>query len=107
MAADAVDANGTVIVDADLTTITDEEVLKRHPGLMRPSGHLGFMGHGSRIEFRNLRILDLNAGPDPYNQTTPAEIAMLLEDIYRCAENGGGTFAAAFPGGRSPPALPG
>jgi len=56
--------NGTVIVDADLTTITDEEVLKRHPGLMRPSGHLGFMGHGSRIEFRNLRILDLNAGPD-------------------------------------------
>ncbi len=41
---------------------------------------------------------DVQAGPDPYNQTTPAEIGMLLEDIYRCAENGGGTFGAVFPG---------
>lgn len=41
---------------------------------------------------------DVQAGPDPYNQTTPAEMGMLLEDIYRCAENGGGTFAAVFPG---------
>jgi beta-lactamase class A len=41
---------------------------------------------------------DVQASPDPYNQITPAEIGMLLEDIYDCAENGGGTFAAAFPG---------
>jgi beta-lactamase class A len=41
---------------------------------------------------------DVQAGPDPYNQTTPAEMGMLLEDIYRCAENGGGTLAAVFPG---------
>lgn len=41
---------------------------------------------------------DITAGPDAYNQTTPAEMGMLLEDIYRCSENGGGTFAAAFPG---------
>ncbi len=51
-----------------------------------------------RIQTPANRRSDVQAGPDPYNQTTPAEIGMLLEDIYRCAENGGGTFAAVFPG---------
>jgi beta-lactamase class A len=41
---------------------------------------------------------DVLTGPDPYNQTTAAEMGMLLDDIYRCSENGGGTFALAFPG---------
>ena len=41
---------------------------------------------------------DVLAGPDPYNQTTPTEMGMLLEDIYQCSETGGGAFAAAFPG---------
>jgi beta-lactamase class A len=41
---------------------------------------------------------DVKANPDPYNQTTAAEMAMLLEDLYRCAETGGGTFAVTFPG---------
>jgi len=41
---------------------------------------------------------DVYAGPDLYNQTTPVEMGMLLEDIYWCAENGGGSFAAVFPG---------
>jgi beta-lactamase class A len=41
---------------------------------------------------------DISTDPDSYNQTTPAEMGMLLEDIYYCAEKGGGTFAAVFPG---------
>ncbi len=40
---------------------------------------------------------DINTRPDPYNQTTPGEIGMLLSDIYACANNGG-TLMAAFPG---------
>lgn len=52
--------NGAVIVDADLSKITDPEVLKRHPGLKRRSGHIGFFGHGDRVEFRNIRIKVLN-----------------------------------------------
>ncbi|HTB13663.1 MAG TPA: DUF1080 domain-containing protein [Bryobacteraceae bacterium] len=48
--------NGNVIVDADLSTVTDPEVLKKHPGLKRASGHIGLLGHDSRVEFRNLRI---------------------------------------------------
>jgi beta-lactamase class A len=41
---------------------------------------------------------DLTTAPDVYNQTTPTDMGMLLEDIYFCAEKGGGTFDAVFPG---------
>ena len=41
---------------------------------------------------------DISTNPDVYNQTTAAEMGMLLDDIYQCSEIGGGTFAAAFPG---------
>ena len=51
--------NGTVIVDADLSTITDPEVLKKHPGVKRTSGHIGLLGHDTRVEFRNIRIKPL------------------------------------------------
>ena len=41
---------------------------------------------------------DIYTDPDPYNQTTPSDIGMLLEDIYQCAQTGGGALPAAFPG---------
>lgn len=41
---------------------------------------------------------DVSTSPDSYNQTTPAEMGMLLSDIYQCSQSGGGTFAAVFPG---------
>ncbi len=41
---------------------------------------------------------DINTNPDRYNQTTPAEIGMLLQDIYQCAQNGGGALTAVFDG---------
>lgn len=54
-----VTVNGTVILDADLDSVKDPEVLKKHPGLGRTTGHIGFLGHGSRVEFRNIRIKEL------------------------------------------------
>jgi len=51
--------NGTVILDADLNSVKDPAVLKRHPGLARSRGHIGFLGHGSRVEFRHIRIKEL------------------------------------------------
>jgi len=51
--------NGTTIVDADLDSVRDPAVLKKHPGLARPSGHIGLLGHGTRVEFRNIRIQEL------------------------------------------------
>jgi hypothetical protein len=51
--------NGTKIVDANLDSVTDPAVLKKHPGLARTSGHIGLLGHGTRVEFRNFRIQEL------------------------------------------------
>jgi beta-lactamase class A len=42
--------------------------------------------------------LDANlTQPDVYNQTTTADMGMLLEDIYQCSQSGGGALVAAFP----------
>ena len=51
--------NGQTTVDADLDSVKDEAVLKKHPGLLRKSGHVGFLGHRSHVEFRNVRIKEL------------------------------------------------
>jgi beta-lactamase class A len=40
---------------------------------------------------------DIDTDPDIYNQTTPSEIGMLLEDIYQCNQTGGGNLLAVFP----------
>jgi beta-lactamase class A len=48
--------------------------------------------------------LDIDTNPDTYNQTTPADMGMLLEDIYLCAERGGGSLVAAFAGRITQPA---
>lgn len=51
--------NGDTIVDANLDDIKDEAVLKKHPGLKNAKGHIGFLGHGSRVEFKNMRVKEL------------------------------------------------
>jgi hypothetical protein len=51
--------NGTTIVDANLDSVKDPKVLKKHPGLARTSGHIGFLGHDTRVEFRNIRVKEL------------------------------------------------
>ena len=30
-----------------------------HPGLKSESGHIGFLGHGSIVEFRNIRLKEI------------------------------------------------
>lgn len=54
--------NGTVILDGDITNARKNGAAdgKPHPGLMRESGHIGFLGHGSPVQFRNIRIKDLS-----------------------------------------------
>jgi hypothetical protein len=51
--------NGNTIVDANLDDVKDEKVLKRHPGLARTRGHIGLLGHGARVEFRNMKVKEL------------------------------------------------
>jgi len=54
--------NGTVIVDGNMKEASINGTLdhKDHPGLKRNKGHIGFLGHGSELEFRNIRIKDLS-----------------------------------------------
>jgi hypothetical protein len=33
---------------------------KNHPGLFNKKGHVGFLGHGAGLKYRNVRILDLS-----------------------------------------------
>lgn len=50
--------NGQVIVDGDLREASQNGTMdhKAHPGLLNPSGHIGFLGHGDIVRFRNIRI---------------------------------------------------
>jgi len=50
--------NGEVIVDADLKDIEPIDG-HQHPGLHNEKGHIGFLGHGAGVEFRNIRIKPL------------------------------------------------
>ncbi|WP_134088675.1 DUF1080 domain-containing protein [Olivibacter sp. XZL3] len=50
--------NGTVIVDGDIAEASKNGTLdgRDHPGLKRKTGHLGFLGHGSEVHFKNIRV---------------------------------------------------
>jgi hypothetical protein len=52
--------NGTVIVDGDIKAASknfkETADHKDHPGLSNKSGHLGFLGHGDVVRFRNMRV---------------------------------------------------
>jgi len=51
--------NGAIVMDVDLGIVREPEVLKKHPGVLRPSGYIGWVGHNSRVEFRNVRLKPL------------------------------------------------
>lgn len=53
--------NGTVIVDGDFAGAVANGTMdgKEHPGLKNIKGHIGFLGHGSVVKFRNIRIKEL------------------------------------------------
>jgi len=53
--------NGVTIVDADLDKASEKGTVdgQPHPGLKNTKGHIGFLGHGDVLWFRNLRVKDL------------------------------------------------
>lgn len=55
--------NGTVIVDGDIAGPRDNGTMdhNEHPGLKNSTGHIGFLGHGSVVKFKDIRIKDLNS----------------------------------------------
>lgn len=66
------------VLGADLTVIlNDQEILKEnldelrdkfpeHEGVRRRAGHIAFLGHGDKVSFRNIEILEV--APDAYTK---------------------------------------
>lgn len=54
--------NGTIILEGDMKKASKNGTLdhKDHPGLNRHTGHIGFLGHGSVVKFRSIRIKELS-----------------------------------------------
>lgn len=53
--------NGTVILDGNIREATKNGTpdKQEHPGLFNKKGHIGFLGHGSMVKFKNIRIKEL------------------------------------------------
>jgi hypothetical protein len=50
--------NGETLVDANLDDYAAEHG-KKHPGILRDKGHIGFQSYNTRVEFRNIYIKPL------------------------------------------------
>ena len=50
--------NGTVILDGDYMAASKNGTIdhNQHPGLLNKTGHIGFLGHGDILRFKNMRI---------------------------------------------------
>lgn len=53
--------NGEVILEGNYLEVSQSGTLdkKEHPGLTRSRGHIGFLGHGDLVRFRNIKIKEL------------------------------------------------
>jgi len=53
--------NGAVIINGDIAVASENGTLdgQEHPGLKNSKGYIGFLGHGSLVRFRNIRIKEL------------------------------------------------
>jgi hypothetical protein len=50
--------NGTVILEGDYALASKNGTIdhQAHPGLLNKTGHLGFLGHGDVVRFKNMRV---------------------------------------------------
>ena len=54
-----VKVNGKTIINTDLNSVKNPATLLKHPGILRDSGHIGFLGHNDEVYFKNIRIKEL------------------------------------------------
>jgi len=75
--------NGSTILDVDLDRVAPSgQTLdgKEHPGLQRGTGHIGILGHGDRVAFRNIRIKQLGSSRIVYGLVQSRE----AKSCYPC-----------------------
>ena len=53
--------NGTTILEGNIREASKNGTIdgREHPGLLNKTGHIGFLGHGSKVKFRNIRVKPL------------------------------------------------
>lgn len=53
--------NGETIMEGDIKKASKDGTMdhNKHPGLLNTSGHIGFLGHGDVVRFKNIRIKKL------------------------------------------------
>ncbi len=54
-----VELNGNVILDGDLSKVTEYMANSPHPGKDRKKGHFGLAGHGDPVLYRDIEIKEL------------------------------------------------
>jgi lysophospholipase L1-like esterase len=54
----SIKVNGFPVTQADLSQHQDK--VNEHPGVARTEGYIGLQNHGSRLEYRNIQIRELN-----------------------------------------------
>ncbi|MBQ9431255.1 MAG: DUF1080 domain-containing protein [Kiritimatiellae bacterium] len=66
--------NGIMITDADIANIkgdgSDTPDHRAHPGLHNKRGHIGWLGHGHHVQWRNIRIKEV---PADYKVSNPTD----------------------------------
>ena len=50
--------NGFLVTEADMSQHQDK--IQEQPGVARTNGYIGLQNHGSRLEYRNIQIRELN-----------------------------------------------
>ena len=53
-----VSVNGFPVTEADMSQHQDK--INEHPGVARTDGYIGLQNHGTRLEYRNIQIRELN-----------------------------------------------
>ena len=74
-----VELNGNIILNTDLSKVTEFLAERPHPGKDRESGFFGFAGHNDPVEFRNISVKQLPETPKP----EPSESAAKLDESVK------------------------
>ena len=93
--------NGELVTDADVSKFkgdgTDTPDHRKHPGLHNKKGHIGWLGHGSHVMWRNIRIkevpADYKVGSDT-KKPCPEGFKPLFSGCEKCLVNWKGVTTA-------------
>jgi outer membrane protein assembly factor BamB len=107
-----VELNGFVILDADLSTVTEFMGDYEHPGLKLKKGFFGFAGHNDPVAFRKIQIRELDPADEVATRTWPqfrghnsSGRAVTAQTLPTKIEPGNAKWSIELPPGHSSPVV--